>query len=49
MTKEYLLLFNAVTDAIDALETLRQTLIKAQCAAEEIYISQDDASSQPVG
>ena len=39
MEKEYILLFNAITKAIEALEELRDYLIQAQQMAEEIYIS----------
>lgn len=35
-------LFNAVTDALEALEAARGILIKAQQNAEEIYISDND-------
>lgn len=42
MTKEYLLLFGAITDAIAQLEQLRRQLMEAQCAAEEAYISAGD-------
>lgn len=37
--KKYTLLFNAITDAIEELEKLKQQLIIAQQEAEEIYIS----------
>lgn len=36
---EYFKLFNAITDAIRALEQLREFLEAAQSAAEEAYIS----------
>ena len=39
-------LFNAVTDALAALEQARDILIAAQQTAEEIYI---ETSSQPAG
>ena len=39
---EYYLLFNAITDAISALESLRQALIAAQLRAENLYISRED-------
>lgn len=39
LTKEYLLLFNAITSAEEALEVLRLRLIEAQRQAEELYIS----------
>ena len=42
MTEEYLCLFNAITDAISALEALRHRLMAAQIQAEEIYISRED-------
>ena len=39
MPEEYTLLFNTITDVLDALEELSQKLIAAQQKAEEIYIS----------
>ena len=39
MTEEYILLFNAITDALTTLENLRNDLMQAQQIAEEIYIS----------
>lgn len=36
--KEYLLLFNAVTDAENALDQLREALLKAQLQAEELFL-----------
>ena len=39
ITKEYLVLFRAMTQAEQALEELRQKLMDAQRLAEEIYIS----------
>ena len=44
ITQEYLVLFRAVTEAEQALETLRDKMIEAQQLAEEIYISRDEAS-----
>ena len=41
MSKEYTLLFNAITDAIVALEALTQALIAAQQKAEDLYIEND--------
>lgn len=38
MTKEYLFLFNAVTDAIKALQELQFALITAQQTAEELFL-----------
>lgn len=43
-TKEYTLLFNAVTDAIDKLDSLRAELIIAQQQAEETVISREDST-----
>ena len=39
MEKEYILLFNMITKAIEALEQLCNDLKQAQQMAEEIYIS----------
>ena len=39
MPEEYILLFNAITDALATLETIRNDLMQAQQMAEEIYIS----------
>lgn len=36
-------LFNAVTDALEALETARDILVKAQQNAEEIYIESEES------
>lgn len=41
LSKEYLLLFNSITDTEKALEELKQKLILTQQKAEEIYISRD--------
>ena len=37
--KEYLLLFNAISDAEEILNQLRETLIAAQQQAEDLYLS----------
>ncbi len=42
ITKEYLVLFNAITDIEIALESLRIKLIAAQQLSEELYISRED-------
>lgn len=42
-TKEYLFLFNTVTDLAQNLEELRNRLIAAQRDAEELYLSEGDA------
>ena len=39
MKEEYILLFNAITDALTTLENLRNDLMQAQQMAEEIYIA----------
>ena len=36
--KEYLLLFNALTDAEHTLSQLRETLLEVQRQAEELYV-----------
>jgi len=41
MNKNYSLLFNAVTDLITDLESLRNRLIAIQQTAEEMYISSE--------
>ena len=38
ITKEYLLLFNTITNMESALETLRLELIDVQRRAEELYL-----------
>jgi len=38
ISKEYILLFNALTDAEKELDDLRQTLIAVQRQAEELYL-----------
>ena len=42
MTKEYLLLFNAITDAIKALKDLQAELMMAQQNAEDIYLERTE-------
>ena len=47
VSKEYLLLFNAITDALEQMESqnygdAKATLIAAQQKAEEIYITAED-------
>lgn len=43
ISKEYLLLFNAMTDAEEALCQLRERLIDIQRQAEELYLEEEDA------
>lgn len=40
--KEYSILFNAITDAIQALQKLQLALMEAQQKAEELYIEGED-------
>jgi hypothetical protein len=40
--KEYFVLFNAITDAIRALQDLQLALMVAQQKAEELYIEGED-------
>ena len=42
ITKEYLLLFNAITDTVQFLDSLRLKLIDVQRIAEEMYINNSD-------
>lgn len=41
-TKEYLFLFNTVTNLAQSLEELRNQLIAAQRDAEELYLLEED-------
>ena len=41
ITKEYLLLFNAITDLEQTLEHLRQELLDVQRQAEELFLSEE--------
>ena len=43
ISKEYLLLFNALTDAEEALRKLREQLMEIQRQAEELYLEGTDA------
>ena len=43
VSKEYLLLFNAITDAEESLRRLQARLIDAQQKAEELFITDDEA------
>ncbi len=44
--REYLLLFNAITDAEESLRRLQISLIEAQRRAEELYIEEADVPAQ---
>ena len=39
ITKEYLVLFTAVTEAEEALQSMREKLIAAQQLAEDVYLA----------
>ena len=41
ITKEYLLLFNTITNMEQTLETLRRELIDVQRQAEELYLDRE--------
>ena len=41
LSKEYLLLFNAVTDTERALSQLREALLDAQRQAEELFLEEE--------
>ena len=42
ISKEYLLLFNALTDAEEALCQLRERLMEIQRQAEELFLEETD-------
>lgn len=48
LTREYLLLFNALTDVEQVLRELRERVVSAQQAAEELYISGGEVKTQAV-
>ena len=41
MDEKYVILFNAITDAISQLEAMKERLIAAQQKTEELYISSE--------
>ena len=43
--EEYVVLFNVITEAEEALHTLQEKLIKAQQLAEDIYINREETES----
>lgn len=47
LSKEYLLLFNAVTDAERTLFQLRETLLESQRQAEELFLEETAWDSPP--
>ncbi len=45
-TKEYLFLFNTVTELEQSLEALRDRLVAAQRDAEELYLSEEEGPGE---
>ena len=45
--QEYLLLFNAISDAEETLNELRETLIAAQRQAEDLYLNIPEEAPEP--
>lgn len=46
LSKEYLLLFNAITDVEETLHTLQEKLILIQQQAEELYLEETDPPAE---
>lgn len=46
ISKEYLLLFNAITDAEEALSQLRADLVAAQRQAEELFLGEKEGDTE---
>lgn len=46
LSREYLVLFNAVTDAEEVLRRLRAELMEAQRLAEELFMEQPEAEGR---
>lgn len=49
LSKEYLLLFNAVTDAEQTLSQLREALLEVQRQAEELFLEEAACEDPPGG
>lgn len=47
LSKEYLLLFNAVTDAEQTLSQLRESLLEVQRRAEELFLEEAACEDPP--
>ena len=47
LKKEYLFLFNALTDTEEALQQLRRDLMAVQQQAEELFLSAEDDADAP--
>ena len=41
LTKEYLYLFNTISDTIEELEAIKQKLMQSQSIAEQLYIEDE--------
>ena len=48
ISREYLLMFNAITDAEETLRQLREKLIFVQRQAEELYLQDEEEDQQQV-
>ena len=46
--KEYLLLFNTITDAVETLQQLQSTLMAAQQQAEALFLEEADSTDAPL-
>lgn len=46
LSKEYVVLFNALTDTEEALAQLRERLIAAQQQAEDLFIREEDRTER---
>lgn len=45
IAKEYLLLFNTITDTVEALQALQMQLLTAQLRAERLFLDETEAHS----
>ena len=46
ISKEYLLLFNAITSAEETLGQLRESLMEVQRQAEELFLEEEEAGER---
>jgi hypothetical protein len=49
ISQEYLLLFNAITDAEESLARMREDLMAAQQRAEDLFVEEEEAASPAAG
>ena len=49
LSREYVLLFNAITDAEESLRRLQISLMEAQRQAEELFIQEENTPGTPDG